>query len=278
MSDLIKKIKNRSLKELKHIYQDVFTPKKADKTVVFIIGCQRSGTTMVTKIFEKDFLIRVYGEFSKLSSQDPNKLRLNPLPTVASEISRNHAEIIVLKPLVETQNIDTLFDYFENSKAIWSYRHFKDVASSDLKLFGKRNGIDNIRPIYERSGDNWRSQRASESTTSIIRKYFSEDMSPTDAAALFWYARNILFYERNLDTNNRVHLCKYEELVISPENTMRKVYEFIGTTFPEGRIVSEVHQGSVRKGRDISLSPDVEAICEELMRRLNASYAQQEKD
>ena len=82
--------------------------------LLFIIGCQRSGTTLMTRIFNRDFNTLVYPEHSSLSKQDKvDGLRLNPLPQVEKRIKATRFPLVVLKPLVETQNSCQLLDFFD---------------------------------------------------------------------------------------------------------------------------------------------------------------------
>ncbi|WP_299164479.1 sulfotransferase [uncultured Eudoraea sp.] len=273
MSKLTKKIRRRIYRELKHLNQDLLTPNHKEKKIVFIMGAQRSGTTMLTNLFERDKTIRVYQEFSRLT---PN-LRLIPYPKVQEQINRNHAGVIVLKPLVESQNIDQLFSFFPESKSIWAFRHFRDVGSSNLKKFGLRNGIDDLRPIYHEDNENWRVEGISNETKAIIKDYFSEDMSPRDAAALFWYTRNILFFERDLTLNDRVYLLKYRDLVSEPSKKIKEVYDFVGIEHPKYSLVSDVNASSIGKGKQFELSPEIETLCEELWNRLNTALKIQNK-
>jgi hypothetical protein len=256
----------------KMIYTRLKTDKTISKKILFIIGCQRSGTTLMTKIFERDINAKVYGEFSELSSNDRDKIRLNPLDSVKNKIDKNKLPLIILKPLVETQNSRKLLNYFYNSKALWLFRHYKDVAFSNINIFGIKNGISNLRPIVNREIDNWRSEYVSKPTRATVLKYFSEDMNPYDAACLFWYARNKLLFELGLDTNSDVMLCKYEELVVNPFATMQRVYKFLNHMFPGKKIVIDVHTKSVSKGKNIEISPEVEKVCEEMLQKLNSVY------
>lgn len=119
----------------KRTYNSVKINRNNQKRILFIIGCQRSGTTLLTRILEKDFNTKVYGEFSELSSNDINKIRLNPLSSVKEIIDKNKTPFIIIKPLVETQNSLKLFKYFKNAKAVWMYRHYKDVSLSNVEHF-----------------------------------------------------------------------------------------------------------------------------------------------
>jgi len=240
------------------------------RKIFFITGCQRSGTSVMQRGFERDMNAKIYGEKSKLSSIEG--IRLKPLDRVKDELRKDKAQLIVLKPLVESQNILKLLDYFEGSKALWLFRDYKDVAASNLKMFGTRNGINDIRPIVENQGNNWRSEGISENTRNIICQHFSENMNPYDAAVLFWYARNILFFDLGLDVNPRVLMCKYEHLIAKPKEVFQNIYEVLGQPFPGEKITEEIHAGSFRKGKDIEISPAINDRARELLKRLDELY------
>jgi hypothetical protein len=127
--------------------------------VLFILGCQRSGTTLLTRIFDHDWQAKVYDENSALSSRDvPKQLRLNPLPEVASMFADDRASLIVAKPLVERQNAVQLLDAIENSRAIWLYRHFEDAAASHVQKWGPGHSMRNLRSIVEAVPHDWRNE------------------------------------------------------------------------------------------------------------------------
>ncbi len=274
----IPKVKHKFLLKKKELYHSVLPPAE-EQNILFIIGCQRSGTTMMQRIFEKDLHAKVYGEFSSLSRHDPKKIRLNPLDQVKKEIKQDTPPLIVLKPLVETQNLQELFDHFPSSKAVWMFRHFKDVAASNLKNFGESNGIKDLRPIFEGNPNNWRSEGASKHVREVVQEFFSEDMNELDAAALFWYARNSLFFDMELENDPRVFMCRYEDLVYQPEVKMKEIYAFTGASYPnKEEITGSVNTSSVGKGKEIKLHPEIEALCNKMLKRLQNTYlARQEK-
>jgi hypothetical protein len=227
----------------------------------------------MTRLFEADLNCRVFGEFSVLSNADKvHGIRLNPLPDVAAYLSRIPAPLVVMKPLVETQNLLTLLNYFPGSKSLFMYRRYADVARSDLVKFGQQNAIDNIRPIVERDRHNWRSEGASSAVREVIARYYSPDMKPNDAAALFWLARNMLYFDLNLAGRPDVFLCRYEHLVQEPEQVMRSIYEFLEQPCPDLAHTREVHSASLRKGKDFELSAEIRSECERLQERLDAQY------
>lgn len=270
-----KNLSDRSLKIKKNIYQLIKIRKISNpKTILFIFGCQRSGTTLLTEIFERDFdNTKVYGEFSRLSSRDKiSHIRLNPLHLVKTKIDNDRPSLIILKPLVESQNALKLLDYFNNSKALWVYRNYRDVALSHLELWGVKNGINNLRPIIKGQSQNWRSENVSESTKQIVRKHFSEDMNPYDAAALSWFVRNTLFFEMNLDRNYNIMTCKYNDLIDNPLQTMSNIYEFVGYVYPSNTIPMNIYSDSKGRGENIKLSQDIEILCNDLLHKLDVAH------
>ena len=276
MASLTKRLKRRYNLFLKTLYQSMFATRHVNKNVLFIVGCQRSGTTMLLNIFDRDKMIRIYREVSKLSTKnDISPREYKPLEEVDRIIRSQKMRDVVGKPLVESQNTDRLLDAIDNSKALWVYRHYRDVVSSNLKSFGSNNGLRNLSYIVDEVPNNWRSARVSENTSVIIKKYYSETLSEQDAAALFWYARNILFFERGLQNDQRVLICKYEDFVKSAGSIMRRIYQFMDSEYPTRDITYDVHPRSVGKGKKVLISPDIESLCEDLYLKLEEAYRTQ---
>ena len=259
----------------KEIYQRFFVPRSSRKEILFIVGCQRSGTTMMTVLFQRDRSARLYRELSELSSRDREEnLRFDPLDEVKRKIDRNRTGFVIAKPLVESQNVTKLLGHFEGSKAIWMVRHYEDVAASNMKMFGAETGISDLRPIVDGLGEkSWRSEKVTDETRRIVLDHFSEKMGNADAAALFWYVRNRFFFDQELGRNERVLLCRYEEMVSDPASFMRKIYRFLGRDYPGDRIVFDVHPRSVKKGKEIGLSPDIKTLCENLWTEMDGTGA-----
>jgi hypothetical protein len=240
------------------------------KTIVPILGIQRAGTSLMYWVFERDLNVKVYRESSELSSLDTvEQVRLNPLPSVAAEFERHHLPLVVFKPLVESQRAHELMDVFPTAKVLWAYRHYQDVAASNLKAFGLDNGRRDLAPFLAGDATNWRSQNSSAETRATIARFYADDMNPFDAAALFWWARMQLYFEQGLDENPRVLLSRYEDLVTNPAQTMRRTYAFLGQPYPGDHIVKDVNAQSVGKGRVSKLSPAVDELCAAMLARLD---------
>ena len=262
---------HRTKKSLSRYTRNDF--KEDEQKILFVTGCQRSGTSLVTLIFEQDPNAWIFNEISDLSSDDkPKRLRLNTLDDVAAKIHRRRAQLVIAKPLVESQRITDILDYFPGSRALWMYRHYQDVVSSNLKRWGPTNGVDDIKPIADADSSDWRSESASPRVIEEIACRFSEKMSGQDAAALFWYARNSLYFDNGFDQDERICLCKYEDLTDRSSSIVRSIYRFIGIAYPGDEIAEIVSSASVGKGGGTSFSEDVEKLCDSMWMNLNQHY------
>ena len=247
----------------------------AQQQLLFILGCQRSGTSLVEQTFERDWNALAFGEYSELSSDDSEfGLRLNPLDFVERRMRREPFPLVVAKSLVESQRALELLDQVSDSKILWVYRSYVDVAASNLVKFGEQVGIRNIRWIALRDTDNWRSENVSPTVLETVTRHFSDDMNPIDAACLFWYSRNMHFLESKLGAqidSGRVFLLPYERLISDTDATMRAVYRFLQRPYPGPRLVSAIDTASVGKGqrRAAECSGAVRRTCDEVLTELD---------
>ena len=92
MSSLLPRIKNalskRARRVSKHVYQSIRWRALDRPKVLMIVGCQRSGTTLMSRLFDADRDCRVFGEFSALSSRRQGRHPPEPAPDVAAVLSR----------------------------------------------------------------------------------------------------------------------------------------------------------------------------------------------
>jgi Sulfotransferase domain len=248
-------------------------PRDGRKAIVLVVGCQRSGTTLMLELFDADRRTVKFPEQSSLSLPAENRLRLKPLPDVRRRLERIRADLLVLKPLVESQHSPALLDGLDNSYLIWMYRRAESVAASDLSYFGLENGERNLRLLLTNEPPNWRGEFVPETTRSVVSRHYRPGMDPYDAAALFWWARTSLFFDLRLDQRPDVRLCSYERLIANPALTMRSLYEFIGVEHPDRDITRSVHGGAASRGDRTVLSPEIQVLCADLLERLEAISA-----
>ena len=260
----------------KYLLQSLRSSTNNEKSYVFVVGCQRSGTSMMYKTFEAHPYAAVYDEISKVSNKDQKEgLRLNDLDSVLQEFESNPASIVVAKPLVESHRILELLEKFPNSKAIWLFRNYEDVVNSSINRFGAENSYKDILPMIESRKDDWRSENISEDTMQLLRTYEIADLSTYDAASLFWYARNSLFFDQNLHKNPNVFLCNNENLVKEPEVIIKELYAFLNLEFPGNVIYKKINAKSVGLGQKIDIRPEIRDVCDDMLNKLNLNLRNQ---
>ena len=71
-------------------------------------------------------------------------------------------------------------------------------------------------------------------------------MNKHDAAALFWFARNQLFFEQGLHQHPRVTMLRYEDFATDPPKAIEQIYHHLKRDFPGKHILKEVHAKSLR--------------------------------
>ncbi len=78
---------------------------------------------------------------------------------------------------------------------------------------------------------------------------------------------------QELERHPRVRLVNYEELVQDPRRWVEEIYGELGLDFvPE--YASHINARSVGKRPFPEINPEVEALCDELLRRLQAAASE----
>lgn len=262
----------RAFRLYKRAYQFLRYRPGTPKLVLAVAGCQRSGTSMIQHVLRRDRDCVTYDEISPLSSDDALQgLRLNALGKVQARVMADRAPFVVLKPLVDSQNLPDILDLFPEARALWMYRHYADVAFSNVRYFGQDTGSDDLSPLLNRDFGSWKAQKMAAADLDLIARLYRPGMGALDAAALFWYARNCHFFAQGIAADARVRACRYSDLVTRPHEIVPKVYDFIGRAYPGDGILVDVTSGSVGRGRVEDFSPGVKAACDEMLHRLDSS-------
>lgn len=261
-------LKRRARRSLKHLARAITPAATAQRRSLIIAGCQRSGTTMLQQsILDRSWRVIVLGEMDPklVIGTDPETLRWRPLPDVASTLRALPFELVVVKPLAESHRTTELLDTLPNSKAIWMLRNYLSVATSNLAKFGSDNGHRDLAKLVSGDAYEWRAQ-SDQRVRERISALMSTGLSDLDAAALFWWARNHLYFDQRLMEDDRVRVLRYETVINDPAGCVESISRYVGVPLTPHSAEKAIRQSGQAKEE---LRPDVEDLCAEMLRRFS---------
>jgi len=268
MSVIFRKIKNGRRKLTNFRRKKIWrvTNNYAGKsTPVFICGVQRSGTTMLGACLERCPEVWHYPEHDD-HAFEYYILRSNE--TISKLINENPYRVLVFKPLTDSHRVVDLMTRFGEGKAIWMFRRYEDRANSAVVKFGKHNLEILTDFSQDRNLDVWQAQGLNDDDIKLIKSFDYSQVNPGEAATIFWYLRNKLFFNQMLDKNNRVMPVSYESLVSTPAETMKGICQHLEIPFRD-YIVSDIHARSLGKQQAPNIRPEIIEMCDEMYDRLD---------
>lgn len=231
---------------------------------VFIMGCGRSGTTMMINIFQRDHRTESLEENSPKIAESFMLVR----ERIPHAISASKASVLVMKPILNSFDALNLLKTHDNSKIIWMLRDYKDMIASSMKMFGSVVSDYMKDLVLYNKGDNWLSLGVPAETREILSAIDSSDFTSYDWMAMVWWSVNRTIILDRLYDRDRFLLVKYETLVRNPDAVLKAVYGFIGLEY-HYKATKYVHTASIGKGAAIRLHPRVEEICDNLAEALS---------
>jgi len=240
---------------------------------VYVVGLQRSGTSMLMRGLDASPAVAVYSEGHPAAFE---RFRLRPLPQVRELVEHCGQGFVVFKPLCDSHRVAELLDGMgapSPGRAIWMYRSVDGRVRSSVGLFGRSN----LEVLTELAGgggrDRWQAGGLSPAAFDLIAGFDWPAMSAESASALFWYLRNSLLFERGLDRRDDLTVLSYDSLVRQPEEAMQGVCRFLGLEF-DRRLIAHIDPRPATAHRPVEIDPRVRRLCEELGERLDRLYAE----
>jgi hypothetical protein len=255
----------RALAVAKRSARSVVRARRSERRLVLIFGCQRSGTTMLQQTFlDRSWRILILEEHDRrLVGPEPGETTWQEYSTVLGRIRRLPFEVVAAKPLVESASAATLMDAAGPVKAIWMLRHYPEVARSNVNRFGADNPFRDLQPIRSRDIRDWRYKGTTEETLETVATLSNRKLTPLDAAALFWWTRNQLYFDQRLWADNRIRVLRYDRACNQPAEVIRSLSDYIELTLPLGSITPRVRARPV-PAKAAELDPDIERLCQKL--------------
>jgi len=235
--------------------------------VIYIFGCQRSGTTIIQKLLSLNINVKFHGEGDLPYFYDPKSdkhHRLQPIEQLRKLIKKEPLKYIVIKPLYESHFANELLSALPNSKGIWVFRNYLDVIDSHIHYY-KQNAIEYIAPLYSDDTDSWLNENLPEDIKEFLNRFSPDELTDADAYGLFWIVRNSLY--RNVSDNDNILLVNYEKLVNKPEQEIERIYDFTKLKFNK-LFCKIIRSNAVSKKVSFSLNPEIEEKCKQLNEEL----------
>jgi hypothetical protein len=242
-------------------------------TAVFVVGVQRSGTNMLVRGLERSPEFAVYNENHRVAF---DRFRLRPDPVIRRLIEDSRHPYVLFKPLCDSHRTPELLEGLgvgQVPRALWAYRSVDGRARSAVAKFGDVNRRVLAELANGGGRTRWEAQRLSPDSLELIASFDWDRVGPLDAAALFWYVRNRLYFELGLAGRPDVLLVSYDAMVSGPEAEMRRICGVLGVTY-DRRLIAHVQPRPARQAEPLRLDPRIRARCDELAARLEAAHDQ----
>lgn len=231
--------------------------------VFFVFGCQRSGTTIVQKIIALNKNVKFYGEgdlpyFYQSGAVEKNRIKEEK--DVSLYLGKEVFDWVVLKPLYESQRAEMLLSKYEGSKGVWVFRNYLDVINSHSQFY-KYDVKEYLKPLFYVGAKSWLNEVLAKDFIEFLNKFPIDSLSDEDLYALFWIARNMLYF--HVRNNPNILLLDYDELLIRPKTVIKRLCQFTGMPFYEF-YTSYIRVGSGAKKLSFQLLPEIEKECERI--------------
>lgn len=231
---------------------------------LYVVGMQRSGTNMLFFSLARTPVVEWFNENDN-EAFDNHVLRRHD-GTLDRLISKSRAQLVMFKPICDSQNTSELLSNHPEAKALWAFRHYNDVVNSAL-----RQGWDPTALLQQMaSGDpkqGWPAENVSSECVALLHKFLSNPMDASTAWALAWYVRNMLYFDQRLQDSNRVILTQYEALATNPRKFFPAVCSFADIPYND-YLIGKVRSTSIGKNVVPQIRAEVEKLCANLHSKL----------
>jgi Sulfotransferase family/Sulfotransferase domain len=251
-------------------------PRPAGTAVpVFVVGLQRSGTNMLTRGLDMAPEFEVHNENDRAAF---DHFMLRDDARIRSIVMASRHEFVLFKPLCDSHRVDQLLDSLGTARpprAIWAMRTVDGRVRSAVSKFG-RNNLFVLRDIVSgNAGGMWQAQRLSPQILEQLGRFDYNAMTAETAAALFWWARNSLYFDMGLDRRDDVMLASYEAMVADPVGTMESICRFLGLRYSPALVAHISPRAGHSAPRPAAIDAHARQLCSQLQERFDAVLQRQ---
>ena len=235
---------------------------------IFIVGCQRSGTTHLERLFRADPRSSVFGEFSDLSIS-PAHTRWISWDEMNRVIGKNPGTYMVIRSLLMSHRVIDIMGQWPRGSVIWMFRNPNDVVDSMFRKWG--GDFERISEAVESDSEGnwelrvlWSNIRARAAT---LADYTSEEEYWRNVYALFWAERNQLLFDLQLHSHPRVHIVNYSDFIAAPDLFMRYFRREVSVSEAAWSYPLVTHSSRHRIDKP-RFAPAIQDRCDELYERM----------
>lgn len=240
---------------------------------VYVVGLQRSGTNMLLRGLDVAPFVEVRNENDRTLF---SRFRLRSDDVLRRVVTASQHEVVLIKPLCDSQDVGRLLDLpgLPAGRAVWVVRDVDDRARSEVSKFDDAS-LRALRAVRDgRGATTWQGERLPDGAEALIASFDLETMTADSGAALFWYLRNLLFYDLGLDRRPDVLLFSYDRFVQDPQPQMRALCDHLNLPYSDD-LVANVERRASHASRPLDIDPRVRALCDDLRVRMDATLATQ---
>ena len=235
---------------------------------IFVLGMQRSGTTMLMRVFHRHKDTLVFDEHSDSEAFHDHCLR--PADKIRNILEESRFPFVCFKPICDSHKIQSLMRDHPDGHFVWIYRDYADVANSYVRKFA--NPSRAIRLVCTgQSGGGWFQDGVSPQMLRVLDDVFRPEMSDLELACLIWWARNQALLESGLVEADNLTLVKYESLVSHPIPVLQWLFDRIRLPYSQG-VTARISPRSIRRHPSPSLDARVKNLCSTSLRSLDDAY------
>jgi hypothetical protein len=233
-------------------------------TPVFLLGCGRSGTNMLSRSLGKSFQVELFNEDHPVAFE---RWRIRDFATIAELSASGYAQVKLYKPILDTHLARGYLSYFQNGKIIFIFRHFPDVINSSIKHFGRDNWLGRVTSWIENDFAEFAGAPLPPATRKYVEARWHKDLSAESANALYWLLYNRLYFDLDLDQNQNVMLVKYENVVARPDLELQKLCNFLEIKY-SSNMIARIFSTSIKRSQSPLIEPSILSACDDLWRKL----------